>query len=78
MHEILSACFSEYLNMCKYAANHATCEVFEHEMFTFMQTQYGVAARQDLTEAKIFGMWIEIINEELRYLNQKKFDAADV
>lgn len=47
-------------------------------MFTFMQTQYGVAARQDLTEAKIFGMWIEIINEELRYLNQKKFDAADV
>jgi len=61
MHEIMSASFQEYTNMCRYAANQATCEAFEQEMVSFLSSQYGVEVRMDLTEAKVYSFWTAVL-----------------
>ena len=71
MRQILRIMFGEYLFMAKYAANQATCQVFEQELQAFIRSKYGVGLREDLPEATIYKAWLELIDQILETLKQK-------
>lgn len=63
--------------MCRYAANQASCDAFEKELALFLESQYAVKVRCDLTEANFYSIWAAILKEELQYL-EDKFAEADI
>ena len=68
---ILNKMFEEYLLMTKYAANQATCQVFEQELQTFIKSKFGVGLREDLTEATIYKIWLMLFDSIMETLNGK-------
>lgn len=57
--------------MAKYAANQATCQVFEQELQTFIVSKLGGGLREDLAEAIIYKAWLQLIDTILETLKQK-------
>lgn len=46
-------------------------------MAQFLANKYEVPMREDLTEAKVYGIWTAILEVELKYISDK-FAEADI